>query len=393
MTAALHNFDPLDLLLSQSIEDVAPTIVCRVEQAGNLLFERGHGWLNPASRSRPTPADTLFDLASLTKLFTTTAFLRLVELGKVQIDQPVADVLPEFAGVRAIGGTEDPLTKRPLPADPRWSGEVVDAGIITFRHLLTHTSGLPAWRSLYRICGALPTQEPPQPAEIASRHARALEAISGFPFIYPPGQEYVYSDIGLILLAFAVERLYGARLDSAISELVCGPLAIGPCFNPAPALHSRIASTEEDPWRLRRLRGEVHDENAAGLGGIAGHAGLFGQASDLCRLGQLYLRGGESLLSPELAAESTREHFVSREGIRRGLGWLLRSDPDPVCSTAFSLASFGHTGFTGTSLWCDPERDLVVVLLTNRVYYGRDPKGIIALRPQVHQRVVEALRG
>jgi serine-type D-Ala-D-Ala carboxypeptidase len=384
-------FSHLDRLLTQSAEDVAPTLVCRVEEGGNLLFEGGYGWLNPASRSRPTPTGTLFDLASLTKLFTATAFLRLVEQGKVQIDQPVAAVMPEFAGLRAIGGTEDPLTKRPLPADPRWSGEMVDAGTVTFRHLLTHTSGLPAWRSLYRICGPLPAPEPPQPAEIADRHSRALDAITGFPFIYPPGQDYVYSDIGLILLGFAVERLYGAGLDRTIRELVCTPLGIGACFNPDPALSSRIAATEEDPWRMRRLRGEVHDENAAGLGGVAGHAGLFGEAADLCRLGQLYLRGGRQLLSPELVAESTRQHYVSRDGVRRGLGWLLRSDPDSSCSSAFSLSSFGHTGFTGTSLWCDPERDLVVVLLTNRVYYGRSPQGISALRPKVHQLVIEGL--
>jgi CubicO group peptidase (beta-lactamase class C family) len=382
-------FSRLDALLGRAVAEVAPAIVCRVERGGDLLFERGYGWLNPASQSRSTPPDAIFDLASLTKLFTTTAFLRLVDLGRVRVDQPVAEVIPAFGGERVIGGTEDPISKQPLPADPRWSGQNVDASTITFRHLLTHTSGLPAWRGLYHICGAVPTPEPMSDGEIARRHAAALDAIVGFPFIYPPDADYVYSDIGLILLGFAVERLHGRRLDGAIRDLVSDPLGLGVIFTPAPSMHSRIAPTEDDPWRGRRLRGEVHDENAAGLGGIAGHAGLFGAAADLCRLGRLFLNGGEDLLSPATVDESVREQIVSRDGVRRGLGWLLRSDPDPSCSTAFSLRTFGHTGYTGTSLWCDPERDLAVALLTNRVYNGRAPEGILALRPAVHKAVIE----
>lgn len=385
----MSNFARLDGILTQAAGTVAPTIVCQVERGGERLFERAYGWLNPASQSRPTTPDAIFDLASLTKLFTTTTFLRLVDAGRMRVDQPVIDVLPEFGGERIIGGAEDPISKQPLPADPRWSGQIVDASAITFRHLLTHTSGLPAWRSLFRICGSAPAPEPMSDAEIARRHAAALAAIVGFPFIYPPGADYVYSDIGLILLGFAVERLYGRRLDEAIRALVSDPLGLGVLFNPDPTLHSRIAPTEDDPWRGRRLRGEVHDENAAGLGGIAGHAGLFGTAADLCRLGRLYLNQGEDLLSPAMVDESIREQIVSADGVRRGLGWLLRSDLDPSCSAAFGPRSFGHTGYTGTSLWCDPERDLVVALLTNRVYNGRAPEGILALRPQVHQAVIE----
>ncbi|MBX3000731.1 MAG: beta-lactamase family protein [Caldilineaceae bacterium] len=385
----MAEFSKLDNFLHQAVGRVAPSIVCRVEQRDELLFERGYGWLNPASQTRPTLPDTIFDLASLTKLFTTTAFLRLVDAGAVRIDQPVSEVIPAFGGERIIGGAEDPISKQPLPADPRWSGQTVDAATITFRHLLTHTSGLPAWRGLYRLCGPIPAPEPPSDVEIARRHAAALNAIVGFPFIYPPDADYVYSDIGLILLGFAVERLHGSRLDTAIRDLVSDPLGIDVTFNPDPSLHSRVAPTEDDPWRGRRLRGEVHDENAAGLGGIAGHAGLFGAAADLCRLGRLYLNRGEDLISPETVDESVRQQIISGDGIRRGLGWLLRSDPDPSCSTAFSLDSFGHTGYTGTSLWCDPERDLVVALLTNRVYNGREPEGILALRPAIHEAVIE----
>jgi serine-type D-Ala-D-Ala carboxypeptidase len=385
----MADFSKVDEILRQAAGTVAPTIVCRVEEKGALLFEGAYGWLNPVSQTRPTLIDTIFDLASLTKLFTTTAFLRLVNAGRVNVDQPVVEVIPEFGGERIVGGTEDPISKRPLPADPRWGGQIVDASTITFRHLLTHTSGLPAWRSLYRLCGSVPAPEPQSAAEIARRHAAALDAIVGFPFICPPAADYVYSDIGLILLGFAVEKSHGLRLDETIRDLVGDPLGLGVTFNPDPSLHSRIAPTEDDPWRGRRLRGEVHDENAAGLGGMAGHAGLFGTAADLCRLGRLYLNRGEDLLSPATVAESVREQIVSRDGVRRGLGWLLRSDPEPSCSTAFSLRTFGHTGYTGTSLWCDPERELVVALLTNRVYNGRAPEGILALRPAVHKAVIE----
>ena len=386
-----HDFSALTALLAQASETVAPTIACRVEQAGDVLFDSGFGFLNPASQTGATAPDTIFDLASLTKLFTVTAFLRLVELGRVTVDQPVADVIVEFGGRRIIGGSEDPISKRPVPADPRWGGQIVDASTITFRQLLTHISGLPAWRSLYRLCGTVPARQNATDLEIARRHKVALDAIVGFPFLYPPGADYIYSDIGLILLGFAIERLYGERLDHTIHNLISAPLGLSVLFNPPDEIHQHIASTEDDPWRQRRLRGEVHDENAAGLGGIAGHAGLFGRTADLCRLGRFYLRHGEDLLSPALVAQSIRQQMISSEGIRRGLGWILRSDPHPSCSTAFSLASFGHTGYTGTSLWCDPVQDIAVALFTNRVYHGRDPEGIAALRPQVHRLVAEAV--
>ncbi len=384
------HFSEVNSLLSAAVGKVAPTLVCRVEQGGTLLFEGSYGWLNPASQTRPTPADAVFDLASLTKLFTTTAFLRLVADDQVAIDQTVAEIVPEFGGQRIIGGTEDPLSKRPLPAVPEWSGAIVDANTVTFRHLLTHTSGLPAWRSLYRMCGAPPVF-PLDDAEIARRQQCALDAIVGFPFVAPPGLSYAYSDIGLILLGMAVERLHGQRLDAAIHALVSEPLGMGVCYNPPAEIHSTVAATEDDPWRGRRLRGEVHDENAAGLGGIAGHAGLFGSAADLCRLGRLYLRGGAPLLSPILAHESIRAQQIPTVDERRGLGWMLHCDPNPSCGPLFSPESFGHTGFTGTSLWCDPARDLCVALLTNRVYAGRDRAAIAALRPALHSAIIQAV--
>jgi CubicO group peptidase (beta-lactamase class C family) len=370
-------------------------VVCRVEQAGVLRFQAAYGWIDPDERSSSVRLDSLFDLASLTKLFTTTAFLRLVDAGQAALDQPVVDVIPEFGGWRPIGAAEDPLTKEPLPPDSRWRNEQVNADRITFRQLLTHSSGLPAWRSLYADCGPPPGPSDYQDREeIRRRQACGLAQVVRYPFIYPPGAGYTYSDIGLILLGYAVARLHGSNaLQQAITNLVIEPLDLSVCFNPAATLHDRIVPTEFCEWRGRRLRGEVHDENAAGLGGIAGHAGLFGTVQDLCRLGNLYLIGGNSLLSGDMVAESVREQIVSSEGVRRGLGWLLPSDPKPSCSDRFHRDSFGHTGFTGTSLWCDPHRRIVVALFTNRVYHGRDPARITQFRPRVHEAIVDMLEG
>ena len=389
------NFQALDRILREATPRVAPAIACRVEQAGEVCFQAAYGWLDPEQRSRPVGLESPFDLASLTKLFTATAFLRLVDQGKASLDQPLAQVLPEFAGERPVGGAEDPLTKEPLPPDPRWAGQRIPSQRLTFRQLLTHTSGLPAWRSIYRHCGPPPRLADFQnPVEVARRQRCGLEQVVRYPLIYPPGQGYAYSDVGLILLGYAVARLHGSGdLARALAELVTEPLGLTAQFNPPPALHPQIPPTEFCAWRQRRLRGEVHDENAAGMGGVAGHAGLFGTVADLCRLGRLYLNQGEALLSARLVAESIREQVRSPEGVRRGLGWLLPSPPDPSCGPRFSPDSFGHTGFTGTSLWCDPTRGLCVALFTNRVYHGRDPRGITGLRPRVHTAVIQGLEG
>lgn len=402
------NFATLDRILQEAVPTVAPAVVCRVEQAGQLLYEGCYGWLNPMLKTQPVTPETLFDLASLTKLFTATACLRLHDAGKLALDQPLARWLPAFAGERPIGETEDPLEKVVQPPDPRWADKgPVDATTVTLRQLLTHTSGLPAWRSVYLACGPAPARGPAHRAEILRRQQAGLQALVQYPFAYPPGQSYLYSDIGLMLLGMALARCNDdVSLAETLAEWVMEPLGLQACFNPPVILWDQVAPTEYCPWRERRLRGEVHDENGAGLGGIAGHAGLFGTGADLCRLGRLYLAGGEGLLQPETVAEScrvqvevdepgtplrTRLHAEPAAAIRRGLGWMLRSGAEPSCSLAFGPRSFGHTGFTGTSLWCDPDRELAVALLTNRVYHGRDPAAITRLRPAVHEAVIAAL--
>ncbi len=393
-------------ILESGIGRVAPAIVLHVCCGGETIFEGAYGVLDSETSGHPLiPAspDALFDLASVTKLFTATAFMRLVEDGRVGLDQPVADVIPEFAGVRPIGGAEDPISKQPTLPDPAFAGEEVDAGRITFRHLLTHTSGLPAWRSVYRAAGP----PPPLPGEpmgrptVEERIRWGVQAICAYPFLYPPGERLVYSDLGLILLGEAVARLTGQRLDMAIRAWVLDPLSMAsagfrPLDMPDRGDVSRCVPTELCVWRRRRLRGEVHDENAAGLGGVAGHAGLFATAAQVARLGQVYLDGGRwgevALLSSETVREMTREQ-VRMGDDARGLGWVRRSAEGSSSGRFFSPHSFGHTGYTGTSLWVDPERQLVVSLMTNRVYYGRDPEAITAFRPAVHDAVVRAVEG
>jgi CubicO group peptidase (beta-lactamase class C family) len=365
-------------LLQEATPKQPPAVQMVVWRRGEEIFSYVGGWLDPETRERPTQGDTLFDLASVTKLFTATAFARLCDAGRVAFDQSVSSVLPEFSGRRAILPYEDPLAPGQWIAIGRETG-IVEAGRVTFRHLLTHTSGLPAWRPLFRQ------------ADAQSSLRMALET----HFSYPTGAHIVYSDIGLILLGLAVERLTESRLDEAIEQLVLAPIGLRQtrfCPLPSSDLSGVAAPTEYCAWRRRRIVGQVHDENAYCLGGVAGHAGLFSTAADVARLGQLYLDQGGGLLAPQTVAEMTRQQAAEGD-VRRGVGFALWSPDSLASSNPFSSATFGHTGFTGTSLWIDPQRELVVAVLTNEVYYGREKRGIAAFRVAVHQAIVDWVDG
>ena len=380
---------------------VFPAAVLHIRQGGTAIFERVYGYLDPDTGHRPTQAGSLFDLASLTKLFTATAFIRLVEAGRVTLTTPVAEVLPEFAGRRPIGPSEDPLASATISPDPQFAGQEVDAGTVTFWHLLTHTSGLAAWRSLYREGAGSRGQGTgvPLPHLVpAALRARRIGAIyRQYGFAYPPGARVVYSDLGFILLGEAIAHLAGVPLEVYLRRAVLEPMGLRTTtYNPlgngfAP---EQIVPTEFCAWRHRRCMGEVHDENSASLGGVAGHAGLFSTAAEVAALGQLYLDSGiyngVRLLAPETVAEMVCVQVGSDED-PRGLGWHQRSADYASSGHGFSPRSFGHTGFTGTSLWVDPDRELVVALLTNRVYYGRDPQSIMDFRPCLHDTVITSL--
>lgn len=368
-------FRDLSAILGDAAGTLAPAIQLVVCHRGAVVVDEALGWLAPnEGRGRVTSA-TVFDMASVTKLFVVTAFMTLVEAGKVRVDGAVRTVLPELEGTRPIQPYEDPL------GGSGWvtvaDGGAVDAGSVTFRHLLTHTSGLPAWRPLFRL-----------PSAEAAREM----ALATF-FSYPTGTRVVYSDIGLILLGMAIERLTGQRLDAAVAERVIRPLSLEhTCYLPVGAGGASsldVAPTEFCRWRNRRIVGEVHDENAYRLGGVAGHAGIFSTARDVATLGQMTLSEGDALLAPETVREMRRLQTAGMDS-PRGLGFALWSPDAEASSNPFSPSAFGHTGFTGTSVWVDPERDLVVALLTNEVYNGRTDRRIGAFRVAVHRHVVEA---
>ncbi|KAA1425018.1 serine hydrolase [Mumia zhuanghuii] len=291
----------------------------------------------PESEQIPMTEDTLFDLASVTKLFTVVVALQLVDQGRVDLDTPVAHYLPEFA---QNGKSE-----------------------VTVRHLLTHTSGLRSWVNLY---SAYPTPE----ARIAAVYAQTL--------VTPPGTAYVYSDLGLITLGKLAERVTGQTLDRLVADRITKPLRMtDTMFNPPASLKHRIAATEDMSSIGRGMvHGVVHDENAWSLGGVAGHAGLFSTASDLAVFCQMLLNGGEygktKILSEEIMREAITDQNVGIPPAitsRRGLGFEL-NQPFYMASVD-SPVTFGHTGFTGTSLVIDPLSRSFAVLLTNRVHPNR----------------------
>jgi serine-type D-Ala-D-Ala carboxypeptidase len=334
---------------------LAPDLVPRAAPGAQLVADLGDKRVIDVAvgdardgRDDPVTTETRFDLASITKIVTALAFLRLVENGVAEIDGSVRDVFPAAFGA-------DGTARR-----------------ITWRHLLSHASGLPAVIDLTAARGE------------ADARARILAVVPDGR----PGERVVYSDVGFMLLGLAVETLAGVPLGTAVGRLVLDPLGLArTAYRPDPSLP--IAETEVCRWRRRRLLGEVHDENAAVLGGVAGHAGLFGTAQDVAKLGRCILDGGTPLLGRDTVGEMLREQ--ARDGdIRRGLGVSLWS-PDPdTTGHPFGVGSFGHTGFTGTSLWVDPKRRLVVALLTNTVFRGRDDRGLWAARIAVHRAIVEA---
>jgi len=289
----------------------------------------------PAGQQVPATRDTIYDLASLTKMFTTIALMQQVESGRVVLDEPVATYLPAFAQ----NGKDD----------------------VTIRDLLTHTGGLPAWLPLY------------------SRYDTVEERLAAVLAVAPtaePGTRYVYSDLGLITLGLVVEEVTGKGIDQVIEDGITGPLAMeDTMFNPPARLHDRVAATEAQPWAGRpMLRGDVHDENAWSLGGVAGHAGLFSTAHDVAVLAQTLLNGGK-YGDTRILDEATVRAMLTNEnaefpGNAHGLGFEL--DQRWYMDAMSSPLTYGHTGFTGTSLVIDPMSDSFVVLLTNRVHPTRD---------------------
>ncbi len=387
----------LNELVKQHLPGTFPALSICVIHQGETIIQDAWGWLDPDTRNLKVTTDSLFDLASVSKLITHTSFLTLADVGLVTLDSRLVDIVPEFGRIspRAIESGQDPHTRELLPVEERFHGMQVDPTAVTFRHLLTHSSGLPPWRSVY-LLAADETPPPPTAGDPYDdkRWQKGLAAMVDFPFAGTIGDTVRYTDIGIMLLGEAVARLRGCSLDQAASELVLQPLGLSTfTYNPLARGIPRelIVPTEfDDHWRHRRAWGEVHDENACGVGGVAGHAGLFATAKDVARFGQAWLSGDPKLrISSDLRRLATRQHASGQ--FRLGLGWMLKADKDSSAGDKYSAASYGHTGFTGTSLWIDPERQLVCAVLTNRVFHGRHPEGIHAFRREIHDLIVEAV--
>jgi CubicO group peptidase (beta-lactamase class C family) len=348
-------YDSICATLDRAVADSAfPGAYVIVGTHARILAQYGAGRLDWQDTPSVVPNDsTLWDMASLTKVIAmTSSMMQLVEQRKVELDAPVQRYLPSWTG---------PNKEK-----------------VTVRHLLTHSSGLPAWRPLYK--------------ETADAGA-ALKLAYATPLDTLPGVRMVYSDIGGILMGEIVRAVSGERIDAYFAKHIAVPLKLHETmFLPPATLLPRIAPTEIDPWRQRHLRGEVHDENAAMLGGVSGHAGLFSSARDVARIAQLYLNHGAldgvRIWKPETVAQFTTVQDSAFSN--RALGWETPTGANSA-GHLMKRPAFGHTGFTGTSVWIDPAHDLFIVMLTNRVNPTRANLKITAVRQALADSVMTIL--
>jgi CubicO group peptidase (beta-lactamase class C family) len=346
-------------MVREAIEQRAfPAAALAVTHRGSLIALRGFGRFTYSDDAPLVQPDTIFDLASVTKIVATTAVAMLLyERGQLPLDIPLGHFLPDFVA-RA----------------PRHQQATREA--VTLRMLLAHSSGLPAYEKLFELAGS---RDELVRAALTTRLATA------------PGTHTEYSDVGFLLLGEVLTRQSGLALDLFTRQEVCTPLGMTQTqFNPPPEWKPRIPPTEDDrTFRKRIIQGEVNDENASVMGGVAGHAGVFAPANDIARFAECMLRGGAPILKRETLELFTRRG-ESPAGSSRALGWDTPSPP-ASSGTHFSAASFGHLGFTGTSLWIDPTRQLSITLLTNRTWPNRASQAIRRVRPLVHDAIVEAL--
>jgi CubicO group peptidase (beta-lactamase class C family) len=360
------NWQPVMQLLDSAVAaGASPGAVLAVTHGADR-FVYGTGQLGADEPQRPDSA-TVYDLASLTKVVALlTLVMFAVDQRRIDLDAPIQRYVSAFSG----------------PGKDR----------VTVRLLLAHASGLPSIRPLYR--------------EVSSR-AEAFALVDSTPLKYEPGTRETYSDLGAIVLTQAVEAVYGARLDSLVEQGVFQPLGMSSTrYLPPDGWRDRIAPTELEPWRGRVLRGEVHDENAAIMDGVSGHAGLFSSAQDLLTFAEWMLeqadrqsggRTGDSAAPPDrpTVSPSVFREFTRRQNIvlgsTRALGWDMPSSENSSAGTRLSRSSFGHTGFTGTSLWIDPEHQVAIILLSNRVNPTRDNPRWAPVRAKIADLVMTAL--
>jgi CubicO group peptidase (beta-lactamase class C family) len=361
LTLRAQEFGAVDAAVRAGIRrGLYPGAVVVIGRADTVLYARGYGHLTwSAGSATPDPDSTIWDLASLSKVVgTTSAVLRMVDAGTLSLDVPVSRILPRFSG-----GAKDR---------------------VTVRMLLDHTSGLPPWVPFYR----------------SARSADGvIDRLYAEPLNRAPGDSAEYSDLNAMLLGLVIEQVAGRPLDAVVESEVLRPLGLErTLYRPPAALRKWIAPTGR--YRGRPVRGEVNDQNAARLGGVAGHAGLFSTGRDLARFAQVWLRRGVGPTGRWVRAETMRLFLTpgAHSGTRL-LGWdgpTLDAPPDDpsVFGTLAGPSTYGHTGWTGTELWIDPTRDLFLVFLTNRSYDPRARRSIEKLklvRAQVSDATLRAV--
>jgi len=344
-------FAPTFAVLGKAIADHAfPGASVAVVADGKLVALRGMGRFTYDAGSPEVTVETIFDLASVSKIVGTTAMAMLLyERGHLDLDVPVAGIIPQFA-----------------------RGDVRRQEV-TVRMLLAHSSGLPAYIRLYQD---------------AQTREQLFEAALAAPLEADPDTRAAYSDIGFIILGAALERIADEPLDRFCAREVFGPLGMHhTTYCPPAPLRGDVPPSQDDrEFRQRIIQGEVQDENASVLGGVAGHAGVFSSAADLAVFAHCMLQGGRPILRPDTVELFTRRHG----GSSRALGWDTPSAPSQS-GKYFSPRSFGHLGYTGTSLWIDRERRLAIALLTNRTWPDTKSQLIQQVRPQFHDAVVESI--
>jgi serine-type D-Ala-D-Ala carboxypeptidase len=343
-----------DVLRSGIDQRAFPGAAVAIAYQGKLIAHKGLGHFTYDAESPAVTAETIYDLASVTKVIaTTTACMILHERGLFKLDQPLVDLLPGFAAQQDVARRQ-----------------------ITLRMLLSHSSGLPAYIKLFQT---------------AYNEDELIQQALRVPLAANPGSHAEYSDIGFILLGHTLEKLSGEPLDQFCQREIFAKLNLGHTFfNPPAELKLAIPPTEDDHiFRHRLIQGEVNDENASLMGGVAGHAGCFATSLDVSVFAQCMLREGSPLVKKETLEIFTRRQD-SPPGTSRALGWDTPSQPSQS-GKYFSSRSYGHLGYTGTSLWIDPDRQLSVTLLTNRTWPDRGSQSIKQIRPAFHDAVIESL--
>ncbi|MGB7338148.1 MAG: serine hydrolase [Phototrophicaceae bacterium] len=387
--------------ISEAInEQDIPTASLAVFHYDTPILNAAWGWVDPVEKAIPTSTSTLFDLSSLTRAYTAVATLAYISTERIYLQSPIVQLVRAFgqSGLRSIGEKQIRDRDKLIAIPDDLLGKTVDPKTINLFHLLTHTSGLPEWRDLYSL-----NPPPPQPSVDDTRTTNerweiARTALYNYPFVELPETSVIISDIGYMILGDAISHLDDElTFDMIIRKHVLGDRFSKTTFSPMQngfAQHEIAPTERHNVWRDRPIWGEVNDNNASSLGGVAGHAGLFSTAFEVGLFGNMWLYHAEKLFKVdsdlagaaiELQAQTGRNLF--------GLGWMLKAPNALSHGDLLSSQSYGQQGDLGTSLWIDPQEKLVIALLTNHSYSDNEYVNFLDLQRDIHNIIIEFVQG